>query len=78
MIEKGMYRHYRNGQLYEVLGIAYNADNDVISEPLTKPYVLYRPTYDDSTWVPPLAQFNDELEHEGRTVRRFTKIEQEI
>lgn len=71
LIKKGFYKHYKNGQLYEVLGIAYNADNDVPGDPLAKPYVLYKPTYNDSVWVRPLAQFTEELEHEGKKLRRF-------
>lgn len=70
-IEKGIYRHYKNGKDYEVLGIAYNADNNVDGDPLTKPYVLYRPVYNDSVWVRPYEQFNEELEHEGKKVKRF-------
>jgi len=70
-IKKGIYRHYKNGQTYEVIGIAYNADNDVAGDPLDFPYVLYKPSYNDSTWVRPLAQFTELLEYEGKMVRRF-------
>ena len=75
MIETGKYKHYKNGQFYEVIGIAYNADNNVPGDPLAKPYVLYRPLYNDSVWVRPLEQFTEELEHEGKTVSRFTFIQ---
>ena len=71
LIKKGKYRHYKNGELYEVIGIAYNADNNVAGDQLTKPYVLYKPLYNDSTWVRPLEQFTEEIEHEGKKTRRF-------
>lgn len=70
-IQKGIYKHYKNGKTYQVIGIAYNADNNVAGDPLDFPYVLYKPTYNDSTWVRPLAQFIELLEYEGKKVRRF-------
>ena len=64
----GRYKHYKNGKLYEVLDVAYNADNAIAGDPLDFPYVLYKQLGSESFWVRPHAQFNDELEYEGKLV----------
>jgi hypothetical protein len=63
----GLYQHFKGG-LYDVL------DTVVHSETL-ETYVLYRPQGSCICWIRPYAMFCEELLHEGRKVRRFTKLE---
>lgn len=60
----GRYRHYK-GNEYEVLYIATH------SETLEK-MVVYRALYGDhGIWVRPAGMWNEEVEINGRIVRRF-------
>ncbi len=73
-IANGIYRHYKNHNLYEVIGIVYNADNNLDS-PTT--YVLYKSLYKDKDfgknclWIRPLEQFLEEIDCNGKKVCRF-------
>ena len=66
-LEKGRYRHFK-GNLYELLYIAKN------SETLEK-MVVYRALYgDNEIWVRPIKMWNEEVEVNGKKVKRFVKI----
>ena len=65
MIKNGIYKHFK-GNRYEVLGEALH------SETLEK-MVVYKALYGDGKlWVRPAYIFDEEVEHEGKTVKRFT------
>ena len=64
----GKYRHYK-GNEYEVIGIANH------SETLEK-MVVYRALYGDGQiWVRPLYMWDELVEVNGRTVKRFEFVE---
>ncbi len=67
----GMYRHFKGG-LYEVLEVATH------SETLEK-LVVYRHAdgTDNGLWVRPLGMFSEVIERDGKTPRRFTRVEEE-
>ena len=67
-IKLGKYRHYK-GNEYEVIGIANH------SETLEK-MVVYRALYGEKEiWVRPASMWNDLVEKNGETFKRFTYIE---
>ena len=67
-IKKGRYRHYK-GNKYEVL---YTAKHSETLEEM----VVYRALYGDfGVWVRPASMWNELVEKNGKTVRRFTLIE---
>ena len=66
---KGTYRHYK-GNLYEFIDVVHH------SETFGK-MVLYKSLYDNSIgelWVRPYEMFFEEIEAEGKMVKRFEKI----
>lgn len=67
-IDKGVYRHYKNEQLYEVLGVALQTETD-------EPLVIYRPLYDSEyeLFARPLSMFTEKVEQDGKVVPRFDK-----
>jgi len=70
--EPGGYRHFKGGE-YEVIGVARHSETH-------ERLVVYRPLYGEaegSLWVRPLAMFLETVEHQGRTVPRFTPIDDE-
>ena len=71
MIKKGIYKHFK-GNEYQVVDIA------VHSETLEK-MVVYKPLYDSdySLWVRPLSMWEEEVEFEGKKVKRFTFLKEE-
>ena len=70
MIKKGIYRHYK-GNLYKVLDTATH------SETLEK-MVVYQALYGDyDIWVRPLSMWNEDVNTDGKTVKRFTFIQDE-
>lgn len=67
-IEPGMYRHYK-GNLYEVLGFVKHSETGEIM-------VLYRALYGERMlWVRPALMWNETVEREGKTMRRFVRID---
>ncbi len=69
-MKKGIYRHYK-GPLYEVINLARHSETE-------EEMVVYRTLYGDfSVWVRPLAMFNEEIEYEGKKIRRFEYIGEE-
>lgn len=67
-MEIGRYRHFK-GNEYEVICVARNSED--LSE-----MVVYRALYGDGdVWVRPLSMWNEEVEYNGKMVKRFEKID---
>ena len=67
-IKLGRYRHFK-GNEYEVIAIANH------SETLEK-MVIYRALYGEKEyWVRPAEMWNEEITRDGKTFKRFEKIE---
>ena len=66
-IKIGLYRHFK-GNLYEVLGTATHSET-------REPMVVYRALYGErGVWVRPASMWNEVIERDGKTYRRFTYI----
>ena len=66
-IKLGRYRHFK-GREYEVLGIARHSETE-------EELVVYRALYGDfGLWVRPVSMWNETVERDGKTFRRFTYI----
>ena len=66
-IKLGRYRHFKGGE-YEVLGLATHSETE-------EPMVVYRQLYGErGLWVRPAAMWNETVERNGKTYRRFTYI----
>ena len=66
-IKPGRYRHFKGGE-YEVLGLDTHSETE-------EPMVVYRPLYGErGLWVRPAAMWNETVERDGKTFRRFTYI----
>ena len=67
-IKPGKYRHFK-GNEYEVLGVAKHSET-------LEPMVVYRALYGEGgLWVRPMSMWSETVEHEGKTVLRFTPTE---
>ena len=68
-IKPGRYRHFK-GNEYEVIGLARHSETQ-------KEMVVYRALYGDfGLWVRPARMWNETVERDGKTFRRFTYIGQ--
>ncbi len=66
-IKPGRYRHFK-GKEYEVLGVARHSETE-------EELVVYRALYGDfGFWVRPVSMWNETVERDGKTFRRFTYI----
>ena len=66
-IKPGRYRHFK-GKEYEVLGVARHSETE-------EELVVYRALYGDfSLWVRPVSMWNETVERDGKTFRRFAYI----
>lgn len=66
-IKPGRYRHFK-GEEYEVLGVARHSETE-------EELVVYRALYGDfGLWVRPVSMWNETVERDGKTFRRFTYI----
>ncbi len=66
-IKPGRYRHFK-GKEYEVLGVARHSETE-------EALVVYRALYGDfGLWVRPVSMWNETVERDGKTFRRFTYI----
>ena len=66
-IKLGKYRHFK-GNEYEVIAIAKHSET-------TEDYVVYRALYGNSgMWVRPASMWNETVERDGVTYKRFTYI----
>ena len=67
-IEPGRYRHFK-GNEYEVIGIARHSET-------CEPMVIYRALYGDGgLWCRPASMWNETVDREGKTYKRFEKID---
>ena len=68
MIQPGRYRHYK-GDEYEVIGLARHSETE-------EQYVVYQALYGArGLWIRPAAMFEEEVEVDGKRVRRFQRLE---
>ena len=66
-IKPGRYRHFK-GKEYEVLGVARHSETE-------EELVVYRALYGDfGLWVRPVSMWNETVERDGKTFRRFTYV----
>ena len=67
IIKPGRYRHYK-GNEYEVIGVGSHSET-------LEAMVVYRPLYGDGgLWVRPAAMWNESIEKDGVTRKRFEYI----
>ena len=67
-LEKGKYRHFKGGE-YEVLCVAKHSETQ-------EEMVVYRALYGaGEIWTRPLCMWHDEVVKDGKTYRRFTRVE---
>ncbi len=67
MLKKGFYRHFK-GNIYELLDIAKNSET-------LEDMAIYRACYGEKAlWVRPLSMWDEEIEKDGKTFKRFTYI----
>ena len=67
-LPSGKYRHFKGG-LYEIVCIAKNSEtleDTVIYRSLTEP---------DKIWARPLSMWDETVERDGVSYKRFTKID---
>ena len=68
-ITPGKYRHFK-GNEYEVLYLARHSET-------LEEMVVYRALYGErGVWVRPASMWNEIIERDGKTCRRFTKIDE--
>ncbi len=66
-IPLGHYRHFK-GNEYEVITIARHSETE-------EPMVVYRALYGEGgVWVRPASMWNETVERDGKTYKRFEKI----
>jgi len=63
-IKYGIYRHYK-GNVYEVIALARHSET-------LEDMVIYRDVNaPEKVWARPASMWNDEIELDGKTVKRF-------
>ncbi len=63
----GIYRHFKGGK-YEVIGIAKHSET-------LESFIVYKALYgENNLWVRPLKMFLEEVEVNGKKIKRFQKI----
>ena len=69
-IKPGLYRHFKGG-IYEVLFVAKNSET-------LEDMVVYRANYGEhGVWVRLLSMWNETVERDGKTFKRFEYIGEE-
>lgn len=67
-IQLGRYRHFK-GNEYEVIGLAKHSET-------LEDMIVYRALYGDyGLWVRPAAMWQEEISREGKTFKRFERID---
>ena len=70
MLKKGIYKHFK-GNKYELLDIAKHSET-------LEEMVVYKALYGDGgIWVRPSSMWDEEVEFEGKKVKRFTYLGEE-
>lgn len=70
LIKKGRYRHFKGGE-YRVIGIARHSET-------REEMVVYEPLYGEGgLWVRPASMWNEEIERDGKKIKRFEFIGEE-
>ena len=68
MIEPGRYQHFK-GDFYQVLHVAKHSETQEL-------LVVYQPEYGDKgIWVRPLTMFDETIERDGKSFKRFSKVD---
>lgn len=68
LIQLGRYHHFK-GKEYEVIALAKHSETG-------EDMVVYRALYGDySIWVRPASMWQEEITREGKTFKRFERIE---
>lgn len=68
-IKLGRYRHFK-GNEYEVLYLAKHSETE-------EDMVVYRALYGErAVWVRPASMWNETVERDGKTYRRFSYIDE--
>ena len=70
MIELGYYKHFK-GSIYEVIGIGKHSET-------LEELVIYKSLKDNSIWVRPLSMWNETVERDNKTYKRFEYIGKNI
>ena len=69
-LKPGVYRHFK-GNCYQLLGLARHSET-------LEWMVVYRALYGErGLWVRPASMWNETVERDGKTYRRFTRIQEE-
>ena len=69
MTKPGLYRHYKN-KLYKVIDVATHSET-------LENHVVYQPLYgEEKLWILPEKMFNEEVEVNGKMVKRFEFVEE--
>lgn len=67
-IKLGLYKHFK-GNKYEVIGIAKHSET-------LEEMVVYKALYGDGDiWVRPAKMWNETIQRDGKTFKRFEYIE---
>ena len=67
MLKSGRYRHFK-GNEYELLFVARHSETE-------EEMVVYRALYGDrSVWVRPASMWDETIERDGKTFKRFEYI----
>ncbi len=73
-IPYGKYQHYKTEKLYEIIGFARYSETH-------EEMVIYKALYEhekfgnNQVWVRPKALFLEHVDHNGRSVPRFKRVE---
>ena len=72
MVEPGLYKHYK-GNLYEVICLAHHSET---REQMVVYKALYKTQFgENSIWVRPAKMFQELVVKDGKSVKRFDKLE---
>ena len=67
-LKPGLYRHFK-GNLYRLLYVANHSET-------LEPMVVYQALYGDmGIWVRPASMWNETVERDGKTYKRFSYID---
>ena len=73
MISAGKYQHFK-GNFYQVLHVGKHSETQ---EDMVVYYPLYgaiEETGEPEIWIRPLAMFDETIERDGKTLKRFSKV----